>query len=698
MPRRSPRALATLFTPLLVLGALAAPGEAAAQSPSADRAVFGPMDVFGLEFASDPRIAPDGGSVAYVRNFFDVMTDRRRSNIWIVDANGSQRPVTSGDESDGAPRWSPDGTRLLYVSGRGEDGAQLYVRWMDGSGHEAKLTNLTEGPGGLTWSPDGEWIAFTMFVPDRPAPFASLPARPEGAAWAPEARVIDDVQYRADGAPGFLREGSRHVFVLPATGGTPRQLTSGDFDHGAPAWTPDGAHLLTSANRREDRLQHPADSEIWEIDVRDGAMRALTDRYGPDGAPAVSPDGSRVAYTGYDDELQGYQVTKLYVMDRDGTNRRLLADDLDRDLGGIVWAADGRSLYAQYDDEGVTRVARIGMDGSVEELATDLGGLSYGRPYGGGSFTVSRDGAIAYTWTRPSHPSDVALVRPGEDLVRLTRLNDDLLAHKELGTVEEMWWESSVDGRPVQGWVVKPPGFDPSQRYPMVLEIHGGPFANYGPRFAAEIQLYAAAGYVVFYTNPRGSTSYGQEFGNLIHHAYPGDDYHDLMSGVDALLDEGFVDPERLYVTGGSGGGVLSAWIVGSTDRFRAAVVQKPVINWTSFVLNADNTPFFYKYWFPGFPWDHPEQYWERSPLSRVGNVTTPTMLLTGEADYRTPMSETEQYYGALKLQGVPSALVRIPEASHGITARPSNLMRKVVYILEWFSRYGGEEVPVAEE
>ena len=264
--------------------------------------------------------------------------------------------------------------------------------------------------------------------------------------------------------------------------------------------------------------------------------------------------------------------------------------------------------------------------------------------------------------------------------------------------MEEIWWESSHDGRRIQGWIVTPPGFDPAREYPLVLEIHGGPFANYGPRFSAEVQLYAAAGNVVLYTNPRGSTSYGQEFGNLIHHAYPGRDYDDLMSGVDAVMERGYVDGDRLYVTGGSGGGVLTAWIVGTTDRFRAAVVQKPVINWASFVLHADATPFFHKYWFPDFPWNAPEHYWERSPLSRVGNVTTPTMLLTGEDDYRTPMSETEQYYTALKLQGVPSVMVRIQEASHGIAARPSNLAAKVVHVLEWFRRYGMEEgeVPVS--
>jgi acylaminoacyl-peptidase len=333
-------------------------------------------------------------------------------------------------------------------------------------------------------------------------------------------------------------------------------------------------------------------------------------------------------------------------------------------------------------------VAYTDLDGEVTVVAEGLGGMSLGRPYGGGSFSVGGDGMVAYTRTSPLRPADVAVAGRGVEPRIVTGLNEDLLAHKELGQVEELWWESSVDGRRVHGWLVTPPGFDPDEEYPLVLEIHGGPFSNYGPRFAAEIQLYAAAGNLVLYTNPRGSTSYGQEFGNLIHHAYPGDDYFDLMSGVDAVIERGIVDEDQLYVTGGSGGGVLTAWIVGKTDRFRAAVVQKPVINWASFVLHADGLPFFARYWFGRTPWDDPTHYWERSPLSLVGDVVTPTMLLTGEEDHRTPMSETEQYYGALKLEGVPTAMVRIPGASHSITRRPSNLARKAAYILAWFEKY----------
>jgi dipeptidyl aminopeptidase/acylaminoacyl peptidase len=276
----------------------------------------------------------------------------------------------------------------------------------------------------------------------------------------------------------------------------------------------------------------------------------------------------------------------------------------------------------------------------------------------------------------------------GGEIKRLTNVNEDLFSYRKIGKTKEISWESSFDKKQMQGWIVTPPNFDPTKKYPLILEIHGGPFAMYGPSFTYEIQAYAAAGYVVLYCNPRGSTGYGQEFGNSIHHDYPNHDYDDLMSGVDAVISKGYIDTNNLFVTGGSGGGVLTAWIIGKTNRFKAAVVAKPVINWYSFVLNADIPAFFAKYWFGKMPWEDVEYYHKRSPISLVGNVKTPTMLLTGEQDFRTPISESEQYYTALKLQGVESAMVRIPNASHGLVNRPSMLLSKTAAILSWFNYY----------
>ncbi len=648
-------------------------------------------DVFQLEYASDPQISPDGSRIVYARNSMDVMSDRVRSNLWIVSTDGTDhRPLTTSDSSESRPRWSPKGDRLLFVSNR-DGSSQLYQRWMD-TGQIARLSHFTSPATGFTWSPDGRWIAFSMFVEEGPEPFASMPKKPEGAEWAQAPKVIEKLLYRADGA-GYLEDGHWQLFLLSAEGGTPRPLTTGPFDHRSRlAWSPDSSRLYFSANRDPDGELDPADSEIFELTIADRSLRELTDRHGPDSSPVVSPDGRFLAYVGNDERYQGYQVTELFVLDLTAGTSRALTPELDRDVSGHVWDGDGSGLFFQYDDEGNTKAAHVSLDGETMVLASDLGGTSLGRPYAGGSFSASADGTVAFTLATPAHPADVAVVARDKKAKRLTSLNEDLFAFKPPMPVEEMWVESSFDGRKIQGWIVKPPGFDPDQRYPLILEIHGGPFTNYGDRYAAEIQLYAAAGYVVVYANPRGSTSYGGEFGNLIHHAYPGNDYHDLMSIVDGVLERGYVDPERLFVTGGSGGGVLSAWIVGNTNRFKAAVVQKPVINWYSFVLTADSANFFYKYWFPGFPWDHQDHYMARSPLSLVGNVETPTMLITGERDYRTPISESEQYYQALRLRQIPSALVRIPEASHGIAARPSQLIAKVAHVLEWFGRYGGTE------
>jgi acylaminoacyl-peptidase len=342
---------------------------------------------------------------------------------------------------------------------------------------------------------------------------------------------------------------------------------------------------------------------------------------------------------------------------------------------------------AQYDDEGDTKVARIDMNGNITPLLQHVGGLSIGRPYSGGDFSSLSDKKIAFTMGKASHPSDLGYF-DGKKTHRLTEVNKDIFQQRRLGKVQELSFTSSHDGLELEGWIITPPDFDSSKTYPMILEIHGGPFAAYGPWFSFELQHFASQGYVVFYMNPRGSTSYGAEFANKIHHNYPNEDYYDLMSGVDAVIDQGYVDKNRLFVTGGSGGGVLTAWIIGHTDRFKAAVVAKPVINWYSFVLYADNPATYYKYWFPGYPWEHQAHYMKRSPISYVGNVTTPTMILTGEEDLRTPMAESEQYYGALQIQGIESALVRIPNASHGIANRPSNLITKIAAIEHWFNKF----------
>ena len=676
-----------MFRILLVLSFAAA----AANAADNDAGVLKNVDIFQMEVAADPQISPDGTQIAYVRRAMDIMSDRPVSNIWLINTDGSgHRPLLSGADSYSSPRWSPNGDRIAYISNVDGRGAQIHARWMD-TGQTAILTNVRNGPGSITWSPDGKIIAFSMFVASSMNPLAPPPSAPEGADWAPPVRVIEIMPYRGGG--NFYETGNDHIFVLSDEGGTPRQITSGDYDHGGQlSWTSDGRNILFAATRKDDAEHDPVEADIWSVNVADGTMTELTDRDGPDFGAVISPDGSKIAYLGFDDKKMGYHNTNVYVMNGDGSGVRNLTEDFDRRIVDVQWAGNSKSFYVQYDDRGKTHIATLSMNGAIKSIADDVGGAILGRPYVSGGFTSASNGAFAYTAGTPYRPADVGVGRGSRATRKITDLNEDALGHKALANIEEITWTSSADDLEIQGWIATPPNFDAEKKYPFILEIHGGPFAAYGPQFSPEIQLYAAAGYVVLYTNPRGSTSYGDAFANEIHHNYPGQDYDDLMSGVDAVIARGYVDEDSLYVTGGSGGGVLTAWIVGKTDRFRAAVVAKPVINWTSFSLTSDGSHVYTRYWFADMPWDNPEAYWARSPLSLVGNVTTPTALLTGESDFRTPIAESEQFYQALKLRKIDTALIRIPEATHGIVARPSHLMAKVDNILAWFERYAKDQ------
>jgi len=668
--------------PCLVLAFAAALVHAQSSEPAS----LQPMDVFQLQWADAPELAPDGKSIVYERCWFDVMKDRRRSNLWIVDSDGrDNRPLTTGAANDGGAAWSPDGKRLAWVAS--EDGrSQIFVRWMDRA-ESAAITHLTQAPRNLSWSPDGRSIAFTMRVPAADLSIAQMPAAPKGAEWAAPPRVIDRVIYRIDGG-GYVDPGYTHVFVVAADGGAARQITEGKHNFmGKPAWTRDSRSLIVSSNFDQDWEYEPLESELYRVDVDSGAVARLTQRKGPDQGAVVSPDGKRIAWLGYDDNGKPYQGSHIYTMDLAGGSPRVVTPDFDFDVDDLGWDGNG-GLFFHYDDQGVTKVGWIAAGGGkVQTLADDFGGTGMGRPYSGGAMSTAA-GRVAYTRNSPYRPADVAIVDRGGKPHSLTDLNANLLGHKKLAQVQELHVKSTADGRDVEAWMMTPPDFDAAKKYPLLLEIHGGPFANYGPRFAPETQLYAAHGYIVVYANPRGSTSYGSEFANLIQNAYPSKDYDDLISVVDAVIARGSVDTTNLFVTGGSGGGVLTAWIVGHTDRFRAAVVAKPVINWYSFALTSDLYPLFSRYWFPGVPWEQQANYMERSPITYVGNVKTPTMLITGEDDHRTPSSEAEQFYQALKLRKVDTALVRIPGASHEINTRPSNLLAQVLYTIGWCDRH----------
>ena len=670
-----------LLTVFLFL-AITAPSLAQVQS------TFEYLDVFNLEYAGDPQISPDGNRVVYRRTGFDIMKDRSKGNLWLVSSDGSKHhKLTSREVNERGAKWSPNGDRIAFTSSEGE-GSEIYIYWTE-TGTVAKLTQLENSPSNLTWSADGKQLAFTMKVNAKSPVLAKMPPKPKGAKWAPAPRITDRLKHEADGA-GYLKPGFTHIFVLPTEGGTPRQLTSGPFNHGSNlSWSPQGDKVYFSANRNPNWEYEFRNSEVYAINVSTGLVQTLTDRNGPDSSPKLSPDGNMIAYIGYEDKVQTYQTRKLQVMNSDGSNKRVVSKSLDRSISSAIWASDGKGLYVRYNDLGLTKLGYLSLSGKLTKIVDNVGGTTLGRPYASGSFSVSKNNKIAYTISYPDRPADVAFVDKDNKKPKIvTELNEDVLGYKLLGAVDEIWYKSSVDGRDLQGWMVYPPNFDKRKKYPLIVENHGGPILNYGPFFSAEIQLYASAGYMVFYPNPRGSTSYGEEFGNLLYNNYPGDDYQDVMDGVDAVIARRKVDPEKLYVTGGSAGGIMTAWIIGKNNRFKASVVAKPVMNWISKTLVADNYYGYADTRYPGQPWENFENYWKFSPISLVGNVETPTMVMVGMNDLRTPPSEAKQLYHALKLRKKETVLVEIPEASHGIAARPSNLITKIAHTLAWFEKY----------
>ncbi|TDI77877.1 MAG: S9 family peptidase [Bacteroidetes bacterium] len=651
--------------------------------------IFEYLDVFQLEYSGDPQISPDGNYVIYRRTGFDIMKDRSKGNLWLVSTDGRDihHKLTSRDSDEGQARWSPNGDRIAFISSDGE-GSEIYVYWTN-TGTVARLTQLVNSPSNLAWSPDGRRIAFTMKVNAKPPVLAKMPDKPKGAKWAEEPRITDRLKHEADGK-GYLKPGFTHVFTIPSEGGSPRQLTDGPFNHGGSlSWASDGQKIYFSANRNPNWEYEFRNSEVYSIDTGSRLVETLTTRPGPDRSPKVSPDGKSIAYIGFEDKVQTYQTRKLQVMDIDGKNKRVISGKLDRSISGAAWAEDGKGLYIQYNDLGRTKLGYITLSGKLTEIVNNVGGTTLGRPYASGSFTVSKNDKIAYTISYTDRPADVAIIdKKAKEPKVVTGLNEDLMAFKFMSVVDEFWYKSSVDGRDIQGWIVYPPNFEKRKKYPLIVENHGGPILNYGPFFSAEIQLYAAAGYIVFYPNPRGSTSYGEEFGNLLYNNYPGEDYNDVMDGVDAVLARGKVDEDRMFVTGGSAGGIMTAWIIGKTNRFKAAVVTKPVMNWISKTLVADNYYGYADSRYPGQPWQNFENYWKFSPISLVGNVETPTMVMVGMDDLRTPPSEAKQLYHALKLRKIETVLVEIPEASHNIAARPSNLIAKVAHTLAWFEKF----------
>jgi dipeptidyl aminopeptidase/acylaminoacyl peptidase len=679
----------------------------AAPPPPARRPIA-ETDLFRFVWVADPQMSPDGAEVAFVRVTVNKKKDGYETALWIVPADGSApaRPFTGGPR-DSAPRWSPDGRRLAFLRAGEKDGkaqpAQVHL--IDRAGSEARaLTDLPKGAGSPAWSPTGRAIAFTSTTSaaDLAGP------RPEGERES-DVRVITSAVYRWNGR-GYL-DASRptHVWIVdvPVNGDAappPRQVTQGTFDESEPVFTPDGARILFTSTRVREPYYDPPDEDLFAVPADGGVPALLASIDGSIGAPAPSPDGRRVAFRGTlnGKPVRSFDQPDLFVADVTGGTPRNLTAALDFDvlsgLSGdqhaprgagpavIAWPRDGRSLLFVAAERGRANLRRVDLaSGRVQEVtAGDQEVVAFSASADGGravvllSTTTSiGDLFVIETRTTPATPR------------RLTRVNAALEDELDLAPPEEIVYPS-FDGTPIQALVQKPPGFDPSRRYPMILNIHGGPHSAYGHTFFHEMLWMAAKGYVVLYPNPRGSSTFGQEFGNVIQYRYPGDDYKDLMAGVDELIRRGYVDPGRLGITGGSGGGVLTNWAVTQTERFAAAVSLRSIADWSGFWYTADFAQFVPD-WFRAAPWQDPADFTARSPITHVEKVRTPLMLIEGESDQRTPASDGgEQMFRALKFLRRPTVLVRFPDETHELSrsGKPWHRVERLQHMLAWFDKY----------
>jgi len=652
------------------------------------------------ERVNDAQISPDGSRVVYTRQAVNKLEDKWESSLWIENADGSQhRFLVKGS----AARWSPDGKRLLYLAEGEPKGSQIFVRWVDVDGPATQITHVLETPRNARWSPDGKSVAFTMFAPESDKWSISMPPEPKGAKWTPAPRIVGTLHFRQDQV-GFIEDGFTHLFVVAAEGGTPRDLTPGKWSVGAGElrggasidWTPDSKAIVVDGIRTGDADVMYQESQLYVVDAASGAIRDLVSRKGSWGRPAVSPDGKLVAFTGYEPSGHTHTVSDLFVIPFTGGagDMRKISGDFDRDPINLHWAPDGSGLYFDADDQGARNVAFASIVGGVKTVTMGRRMLSFD--------SMSKSLVAAGVSSDLDHPQDVVTVnlrQPGQ-LTKLTDVNGDVLQGKQLAKIDEITYTSTGNTK-VMGWIVKPPTFDASRKYPLILEIHGGPFGNYNVGFNYMFQNFAANGFVVLVTNPRGSTGYGSDFINGIDHNYPGPDYDDLMAGVDTVVGRGYIDTSRMYVSGCSGGGVLSSWVIGHTDRFAAAAVRCPVIDWLSFAGQTDVPLFTYSFFRKPF-WEDPSDWLSHSSLMAVGKVTTPTLLMTGVLDRRTPMPQTEEYYAALKMKGVPVKLLQFNEEYHGTGSKPSNYIRTQLYMMSWFNKYtrqaGGKVTTTASQ
>jgi dipeptidyl aminopeptidase/acylaminoacyl peptidase len=664
-------------------------------------------DLYSFQWVASPQIAPDGSKVAYTLVKVTPKHDNYETALWLVSTSGGPpRQFTSGPHDSGA-RWSPDGKILAFLRSSEKDGKpeppQIYLLSMEG-GDARPLTDIPKGASEIVWSPNGRSIAFTSTA--LPNDFEKK--SPE--AVESDVRVITLAHYRENGEGYLESDRPTHIWVVDVPRNfaglqKARQVTTGGFSESNIAWSHDGSQIYFISDRIKEPYYEPPDSDIYVVSREGTDVRRVASIDGEINQFAQSPDGRSMAFVGALNRVQGgtersYNQPDLFVISLGpGATPKNLTTNYDFDISGGIggdqaaprgggvsvpyWSADGHSLFVTSTEQGRANLVRVDVEtGKLDALTTGNHTVQ--------AYSATPDGAqVAALITTPTNIGDLFLVngRSGK-IEQITHVNADLMAGLRL-TEPEMIWYRSFDGRQIQAWVQRPPDFQ-DRKYPMILDIHGGPHSSYGYVFDHEFQWMAAKGYVVLYPNPRGSTSYGQEFGNVIQYHYPGDDFKDLMAGADELIKRGWVDPEKLGVTGGSGGGVLTNWAIGHSDRFKAAVSQRSIASWTNFWYTTDFT-LFTPFWFRGAPWEQEADFKERSPITYVENIHTPLMLIEGEADFRTPPTGGgEEMFRALKYLKRPVVMVRFPGESHELSrsGKPVHRVERLTHIVAWFDKY----------
>jgi dipeptidyl aminopeptidase/acylaminoacyl peptidase len=688
-------------------------------------------DFYKFTWIADPQISPDGSTVAFVRVVVNEKENRYETSLYTVPTRGAEAPrrLTAGTRDVG-PRWSPDARRIAFIRSIEKDNkqepSQVYLLQMDG-GEARPLTDLSGGVSSLAWSPDGTTIAFTATKGQEGQERRDGQERREEHQTKSDVQVITRAVYRANGNPTYVDTQHRsHIFTVrvPDDAGDkpiPTQITDGEFDERGIEWAPDGSKIYFTSVRVPEPYYEENDSELFSVPAAGGPITNVASIEGGIGTISVSPDGKRIAFVGSErgKPIRSYSQPDLWVTDAapNSTPRNLTANydfDVAGGMGGdqaaprgqnrkpIVWSPDGRKIAVVAAEHGSSNLKIVDVaTGRVNPLTDTKQDII--------SFSATRDGnEFAATFStqtnigdifildrgpeRAAPPSAAAIQAGGAGLSgprQITRINEELFNDIHQSVPEEIWYRT-FDGRQIQGWILKPPDFDPSRKYPLILEIHGGPHSAYGNVFTHEFQWMAAKGYVVLFTNPRGSTTYGQEFGNIIQYHYPGDDYRDLMAGVDEMLKKGYVDANRLGVTGGSGGGLLTNWTITQTQRFKAAVAQRDIADWYGFWFTADFT-LFQPTWFRKAPWEDPQDFAARSPITHVANVTTPLMLVLGDQDYRTPPADGgEMMFRALKYRKIPTVMIRFPRENHELSrsGEPRHRVERLQHIVGWMDQW----------